>query len=169
MQFLVDTDLRRLQPHEETRTKQLAAWKSLVLDYLKATKEATIDIREIHSSPLFNNAAIKRKLSPEVVSMIMEDLSKSNNACPLDKSKQRWLVSWHTFQEWADIIYNWVQDRGMTSSVCTLFELVQGDDTVDQEFYGLDNEVLLKALRILEGDQKAELIMFDENQGVKFF
>lgn len=42
--------------------KQLAAWKSLVLEYHRITKQGVIDIREVHSSPLFNNAAINRIL-----------------------------------------------------------------------------------------------------------
>ena len=37
------------------------------------------------------------------------------------------------------------------------------------EFHGLDNEVLIRALRTLESSKKAEVIKFDENEGVKFF
>lgn len=37
------------------------------------------------------------------------------------------------------------------------------------EFHGLDNEVLVRALRTLESSKKAELIIFDDNEGVKFF
>jgi len=37
------------------------------------------------------------------------------------------------------------------------------------EFYGLDTEVLIRSLRTLEATKKAELILFDDNQGVKFF
>ncbi|XP_034943112.1 vacuolar protein-sorting-associated protein 25 [Chelonus insularis] len=158
-----------LQPHADTKEKQLSAWTTLVLDYYKATKQAILDIREIHSSPLFNNASIKRKLPAEVVLIILESLYKSGNAAPLDKSKQRWLIYWHTLEEWADIIYNWVQNNGFTGTVCTLFELTQGENIVDEEFYGLDTEILVKSLKILESQGKAELIIFDDNQGVKFF
>jgi ESCRT-II complex subunit VPS25 len=59
-------------------------------------------------------------------------LGKSGNATPLDKTKQRWLVYWHTLEEWGDIIYNWAQENGFVGSVCTLFELTQGEDTSDQ-------------------------------------
>lgn len=51
---------------------------------------------------------------------------------PLDKTKQRWLVYWHTLEEWGDIIYNWVQETGHVGSVCTFYELTQGEDIVDQ-------------------------------------
>lgn len=158
-----------LQPHGETKEKQLAAWKNLVLDYYRATKQSILDLREIHSSPLFNNTAIQRKLSVDVVQLILDNLFKSNNAMPLDKSKQRWLVYWHTFEEWGDIIYSWVQDKGLVNSVCTLFELAQGNDTVDQEFHGLDIEVLTRSLKTLEAQEKAELMTFDDSQGVKFY
>lgn len=52
----------RLQPHAETRVKQIEAWKSLILEYFKTTKQTTLDVREIHSSPLFNNTSIDRIL-----------------------------------------------------------------------------------------------------------
>ncbi|XP_046590165.1 vacuolar protein-sorting-associated protein 25 isoform X1 [Neodiprion lecontei] len=158
-----------LQPHAETKEKQLNAWKSLILEYYRTTKQAVVDIREIDSSPLFNNTSINRKLPSEVVLIILEELYKSGNAIPLDKSKQRWLVYWHTLEEWGEIIYNWAQENGFAGSVCTLFELTQGENTTDQEFYGLDSDVLIRSLRTLEASKKAELIIFDDNQGVKFF
>ncbi|XP_015180277.1 PREDICTED: vacuolar protein-sorting-associated protein 25 [Polistes dominula] len=158
-----------LQPHADTKAKQLEAWKSLVLEYYRITKQAIIDVREVHSSPLFNNSAINRKLPSEVVLIILEELSKTGNAMPLDKTKQRWLVYWHTLEEWGDIIYNYAQETGQIGSVCTLYELTQGEETVDQEFHKLDTEVLIRSLRTLEYAKKAELIMFDDNQGVKFF
>jgi len=37
------------------------------------------------------------------------------------------------------------------------------------EFYGLDTEVLIRSLKTLEAPRKAELILSDDNQGVKFF
>ncbi|XP_012276013.1 vacuolar protein-sorting-associated protein 25 [Orussus abietinus] len=158
-----------LQPHTETREKQLAAWKNLILEYYRVTKEAVLDIREVHNCPLFHNTTIDRKLPSDVIVIVLEELAKSGNASPLDKTKQRWLVYWHTLEEWGEIIYNWVQDNGFIGSVCTFFELTQGDDTIDQEFHGLDTEVLIRALRTLEASRKAEIIMFDDNQGVKFF
>lgn len=128
-----------------------------------------MDVREVHTNPLFNNTNINRRLPSEAVLLILEELGKSGNASPLDKSKQRWLVYWHTLEEWGDIIYNWAQESGFIGSVCTLFELTQGEDTTDQEFHGLDTEVLIRSLRMLENARKAELILFDDNQGVKFF
>lgn len=151
----------RLQPHADTRAKQIAGWKSLMLEYYRNTKQSIVDVRELHTNPLFHNTNINRilllnyteicsyaniqttirkifnniiigQLSSEAVLLILEELAKSGNACPLDKTKQRWLVYWHTLEEWGDIIYNWAQENGFVGSVCTLFELTQGEDTTEQ-------------------------------------
>lgn len=37
------------------------------------------------------------------------------------------------------------------------------------EFYGLDTEIFIKALRVLEDQGKCELMLYDDQQGVKFF
>ena len=37
------------------------------------------------------------------------------------------------------------------------------------EFFGLDQSLLLKALKTLEALKRAELILFGGNEGVKFF
>lgn len=88
------------------------------------------------------------KLPSEVVSIIVEELGKSGNATPLDKSKQRWIVSWHTLDEWADIVYSWAQSNGFVGSVCTFYELIHGEDTVDQGEYDIPN-TFLSLLKLL--------------------
>lgn len=75
------------------------------------------------------------ELPSDVVLLILEELLKSGNASPLDKSRQRWLVYWHTLEEWGEIIYNWAQENGFIGSVCTLYELTQGEDTAEQGMY----------------------------------
>ncbi|XP_046960309.1 vacuolar protein-sorting-associated protein 25 [Vanessa cardui] len=158
-----------IQPHSETRSKQLEAWQQLIAEYLKVTKQSTVDIRETQNSPLFNNASINRKLSSESLLTILEDMAKSGKAAPVDKSKNVWEVYWHSLDEWGNMIYNWASSNGLNNSVCTLFELREGDNTVDEEFHGLDMNILVKALKTLEVKGKCELMEFDESQGVKFF
>lgn len=118
---------------------------------------------------LFTNDSINRKLSNDGKLLVLEELAKTQNAAPIDKKKSQWEIYWHTLDEWANLIYNWTVENGQTNTVCTLFELTNGENTTDQEFYGLDNGVLVKALKVLEEKGKCELMMFDEHQGVKFF
>lgn len=155
-----------LQPNEETRKKQLEAWRDIVLVYNRKTRTCIIDIQEADSTPLFFNAAISRKLSPEGISAVLEMLHKNGNAEPIDKTKIRWYIYWHTLAEWADIFYQHAQENGLNNSVCTLYELV---NTPDKEFTGLNEEVVIKILEQLQKDGKAELIQLDDSYGVKFF
>lgn len=99
---------------------------------MKANKLSTIDIREAQNTPLFNNASINRKLSSEAVLTILEDMAKTGRAAPVDKSKTVWEVYWHSLDEWGNMVYNWASGNGMTNSVCTLFELREGDNTSDE-------------------------------------
>ena len=41
------------------------------------------------------------------------------------------------------------------NSVCTLYELTKGDETKGTDFHGLENEVILKALKYLEENKKS--------------
>ncbi|XP_056641410.1 vacuolar protein-sorting-associated protein 25 [Diorhabda sublineata] len=158
-----------LQPHPETRAKQVTAWKSLILNYCEKTKTYTIDVRETNQNPLFNNTTINRKLEQDVIISILSELQKSGNAAPVDKSKNRWEIYWHTLEEWASIIYDSICDRGMQNTVVTFYELTQGDDVTDLIFFGMNQDVLIKALRVLENERKCELILEDDIQGAKFF
>uniref|UniRef100_U5EN43 Vacuolar protein-sorting-associated protein 25 n=1 Tax=Corethrella appendiculata TaxID=1370023 RepID=U5EN43_9DIPT len=157
-----------IQLHGKTKVQQIATWKSLVLNYQKSQNQSILNINE--ETPLFYNEKLNRKLSLEGRTLILEELSKTGNSCAIDKQrKQQWEIYWHTLDEWSTIIYNWAQASGMTNTVCTLFELTSGDNTVGEEFYGLEQNILLKVLKILESKGKCELIVFDDNEGVKFF
>ena len=74
---------------------------------------------------------------------------------------------WRQPQEWGALIYSWAKENGFSNTVCTLYELNEGEDTVGQPFHGLETELLVKALKTLEVEKKAEV--FPDNEGVKFF
>jgi len=155
-----------IQPNRDTRKKQLDAWCALILDFHKCHKKYTLDVAESQSSPLFYNKEIDRKLSPDAIITILEELRKKGNVEWTDKSKTHCLVMWRTPTEWGKLIYQWVSGHGMLSTVMTLYELVNGDDTVGQDFHGLDTPILTRALQTLQQERKAELI---GDEGVKFF
>jgi len=69
--------------------KQIAAWRTLVLDYHRIRKQYLLDVREAQRAPVFSNTSIDRKLPLEGIVMILEDLAKTGNAEPLDKQKHR--------------------------------------------------------------------------------
>ncbi|KAF5297825.1 hypothetical protein FQR65_LT09896 [Abscondita terminalis] len=158
-----------LQPHAETRARQISVWRTLILDYCRSRKICSIDIREASRHTLFSNTSIDRKLNAQILLTILTDLQRTQNADPIDKQKFCWLIYWHTLEEWASIIYDYVSSRGANNSVFTLFELTQGNDVQDEEFCGLGTDILIKALRTLEAQGKCELMLELDEEGVKFF
>ncbi|KAH8370774.1 hypothetical protein KR093_004910 [Drosophila rubida] len=157
-----------LQTHDETRQQQLNVWSDLFLKYLKHTNQFLIGIND-QNLPLFWNESIKRRLSSELILLILERLQNTGHAAPLDKRRQEWQVYWYTLEEYGNMVYDWIQQTGQTNTICTLYEIASGDSTTQLEFHGMDEAVLLKALRLLEEKGKCELIEMDGSHGVKFF
>jgi len=158
-----------IQPNLETRQKQLSAWCTLVLAYQKHHRQYQLDVQEAQGSELFYNKQLNRRLDLDAMYTILEELRKRGNLEWKDKSRLSCSLMWRSPTEWGKLIYTWISSRAMTNTVCTLFELSESEDSEGTEFHGLDKDVLLKALRALEAEGKAEVITFDGNEGVKFF
>ncbi|XP_054080543.1 vacuolar protein-sorting-associated protein 25 isoform X2 [Rissa tridactyla] len=158
-----------LQPNCETRQKQLSAWCALALAYSQRHRLPAMTVREAQDSPLFTNRRLQRKLPLESIQVVLEELRKNGNLEWLDKNKTSFLIMWRRPEEWGKLIYQWVSKNGLTNSVFTLYELTSGDDTENEEFHGLDETMLLRALQALQQEHKAEIITLDDGRGVKFF
>lgn len=155
-----------LQPNLSTRAKQLESWARLVLDYCHFHKIYSLDLGEAAQSPLFVNSKLNRRLSVEGIQAVFDHLEKLGHLEWADKGKRRCRVYWRTPEEWGKLIYDWVLANGFKNTVCTLFELTDGDETVGESFHGLEKETLVKGLKSLEATGRAELM---GGEGVKFF
>ncbi|KAF5918067.1 hypothetical protein HPG69_015949 [Diceros bicornis minor] len=151
-----------LQPNVDTRQKQLAAWCSLVLSFCRLHKQSSMTVMEAQESPLFNN--VKLQQHDAFISIYF-----AGNLEWLDKNKSSFLIMWRRPEEWGKLIYQWVSRSGQNNSVFTLYELTNGEDTEDEEFHGLDEATLLRALQALQQEHKAEIITVSDGRGVKFF
>jgi len=158
-----------VQPNTDTEGKRLEVWQNLVLDYCRVRKIFILDIQEFIASPLFSNKSISRSLDIDGIYKVLESLREQNRIEWCDKLKKRCFIYWRTPEEWGSLIYRFVVDNGMTNTTCTFYELTLGDDVQTEEFAGLHEALLSKSLRTLELQKKAELIVFDDNEGVKFF
>ncbi|XP_003747658.1 vacuolar protein-sorting-associated protein 25 [Galendromus occidentalis] len=155
-----------VQPNSTTRAKQMDSWTSLICAYCQFHKITILNLGDAEASDLFNNKTLKRKLSSDAVLEVAQYMTDNGKAQWLD-GQNSILVLWRSLEEWAKLLHDFAIEAGLTNSVCTLFELVQGDDTTKEEFYGLDIRVLKVFLKCLEEQGRAELIGDDE--GVKFF
>ena len=109
----------------------------------------------------------RKSISSLFLSAVFKELEEKGNLEWTDKSHTRCNVYWRSPDEWGTLIYNFIKQRGQTNTVCTLYELTEGPDAVDQPFQGLDEAVLIKSLQSLEMQKKAEI--FPGGEGVKFF
>jgi ESCRT-II complex subunit VPS25 len=139
------------------------------LAYAKHRKQAVININD--ESELFHNGKINRTLDRESRELIFNELCNSQNAAKIGKDKNTgtFEIYWLTLEEWSKVIYTYAVECGMTNSVLTFFELLNGDDSKEQEFHQLSEQVFMKALRHLETKGKCEVMEIDGNYGVKFF
>ena len=154
------------QPNLETWQKQLELWTSFILDYSRVNRIYTLRCK--HQEVPFYNPDINRSLPIDAIRTVLEQLVAIKRGS-WDKTKESCKVYWNTPNEWAEMIYNWAKDTGKIGTVCTLFELLQGDDVQSQEFCGLDEDIAKLALSALEKDKKATVFeSTDKSIGVKF-
>jgi ESCRT-II complex subunit VPS25 len=158
-----------IQPVLETREKQLALWRELLLNYHTSLKIKTL---VVHDCPLWTNAAISRQLSPEDITKVMEDFCKSGHGEWQDEStKTRCRILWRRPEQLASDIYDWAETNGFVGSVCTIYELHSGEDVHGMSFQGADEELLRRALDILETQGKCAIFQGETSSedGIKFF
>lgn len=115
------------QPNLQTRDTQIEYWRRIILDYTKFNKIWALssrgnplgdsDTNESDSESngdtkptIFENKTIKRALKSEFIDEIYTEMVKKNEACWLkpDNHRAGILIYWHSIEEWADMIMNWV-------------------------------------------------------------
>jgi len=103
---------------------------------------------------------------------VMDDFVKSGHGEWEDPDvKTRCRILWRKPEQLASDIYEWAIANGYISSVCTLYELHSGDDVHGMSFQGADEELLRRALSILEDQGRCTMFKGETSQedGIKFF
>ncbi|EME32172.1 Vacuolar protein-sorting-associated protein 25 [Galdieria sulphuraria] len=159
-----------LQPVKATREKQLKLWCDLVLSYCKHYKIFKLSVTDSANSSLFANTAIDRKLSLAAVEEVFSRLVSMGYGEWLNKEANVCLIYWRRPYEWAEIIYDWVERSGKRKSILTFYEIRFSEDTAEFEFHGIDPELLLRSLQVLESQGKCAVFEGKTNDdlGVKF-
>lgn len=185
------------QPNAATFEAQLNHWQDIILGYCKANKiwilsetgskigsqslddedsdddddELIDDSEATKEFNIFRNDTINRHASTELIDDIISSLIKSKHAEWINPNnkKQGLLILWNTIEEWAYIVYDWIDTSGQNGSILTIYELQRGDMSKTQEFSGMCTPTLIKVLETLVKQGKATLLK-DEGKisGVKF-
>lgn len=161
-----------IQPVDLTRQAQLRKWSLFIQRYCRHYGVHKLSIIEALETPLFHNVKLNKRLTLRDTKAVIDYMvSKDGDerAEWLGPEKSAAWIWWRKPDEWAALIANWVEETGQKGTVLTLYELTQGEATEQQEFYGLDTEVLQKSLSTLVKKGKAQVFGTDDQQGVKFF
>eukprot|EP00123_Amoebidium_parasiticum_P000835 comp11734_c0_seq1/m.6321 comp11734_c0_seq1/g.6321 ORF comp11734_c0_seq1/g.6321 comp11734_c0_seq1/m.6321 type:complete len:184 (-) comp11734_c0_seq1:78-629(-) len=158
-----------LQPNAETRSKQVTAWCQMIKDYYRAKGLYELSVQQARNEELFNNEAIGRRASDDLIQEVLKELVQKGNAELMPDG--RYIVYWRSLDEWAKIIYDYIVKRSMTDQVLTIYELHSGDETEGEEFHGMDLTTFRNAIERLEYQGKATVFQGNETDGdgVKFF
>jgi ESCRT-II complex subunit VPS25 len=150
---------------EVTRAKQLALWRQLILHYHTYNK---IKVLRIHDCPLWRNPLIDRHLDADAINIVITDLCASGYGERIDAASIR--ILWRKPTELATDIYHWADTNGLIGSVCTIFELHSGEDVQGLSFQGVDEDLLRRALQLLEEQGKCTIFKGDtsDEDGIKF-
>jgi ESCRT-II complex subunit VPS25 len=158
-----------VQPVLSTREKQMGLWRELILRYHTQYKLKTL---VVHECPLWKNEKIGRELDAKDVQDVMEDFCKSGHGEWEDPNqKTRCRILWRKPEQLASDVYEWAIANGNIGSVCTVYELHSGEDVHGMSFQGADEELLRRALAILENQGKCTIFKGETSSedGIKFF
>lgn len=108
-----------------------------VCDYTQAKKQYALDLStDTLKSPLFTNTSIERSIDLPFLKIILQELVKRGQGewkkDHKNKEPTTLMLYWKTPQDWANQIYQYVSNTGQLNSVMTVFELLNGDDTVSE-------------------------------------
>jgi len=150
----------------------LALWRELLLQYHTAHKIKTL---QIHNCALFSNPTIHRKLTPNDVMTVCEDFVQHGHGewiLEEDGKKTEIRILWRKPEELAVDIYTWAEQHGYSGGgICTVYELHSGEDVNGMSFQGCDEELLRRALAILESQHKCTVFQGETSteDGIKFY
>jgi ESCRT-II complex subunit VPS25 len=172
------------QPTLQTRSAQLKKWSSLIQKYCAYHNLYLLNLNTALDTPLFHNATLKKRLSLKDAREVVEymcsvegderaewvpPVSGGGGSAGGAAEKSTAYIYWRKPEEWGNLIASWVDETGQKGSVLTLYELIEGEATVGQEFYGMDSRVLQKSLATLVKKGRAQVFGTEDQQGVKFF
>lgn len=172
-----------LQPVATTRSSQFQSWSTLIQSYCRFQRAFSLSLIDALSTPLFHNTTLGRQLSLRDAKAVLtwmaspeggqrvEFISSGSKKKAVDESEGgRVWIYWRRPEEWAQQLEEWVDRTGQKGVVLTLYEIVEGEASVKEEFAGMDMELLRMSLGVCVKRGKAQIFSSGgEGEGVKFF
>ncbi|KAL4811215.1 ESCRT-II complex subunit-domain-containing protein [Aspergillus unguis] len=169
-----------LQPNANTRTVQLQRWSSLIQSWCRHHRLYKLSLVEAVDSPLFRNTDLRKQLSLSDARTVIDWMCKGEEEGgggrraewadgAGSESKSVVWIWWKRPEEWAGAIGDWIESTGQKNVVLTVYELLEGEATISQEWHGMDQDVMMRSLNVLVKQGKAQIFGSEGQEGVKFF
>ncbi|KAF1995889.1 ESCRT-II complex, vps25 subunit [Amniculicola lignicola CBS 123094] len=187
-----------LQPIASTRSSQLVSWSVYIQSYCRHHRLFSLTLIDALQTPLFYNDQLGRRLGLRDAQAVINwmcgsegqfraewiastttgstaaKLRKGNddsntNAVQAEGEGGKCWVFWRRPEEWASVLEEWVERTAQKGTVLTLYEIVESDATMREEFWGMDSELLTRCLAICVKRGKAQIFGGEGSEGVKFF
>lgn len=157
-----------LQPVAESRQKQMEMWAEVLLAWCKSSRTFLVD----SSTAIFHNKDINRRLPTAGVTAVLEHMSSCKQAEWTDpKAKSQSLILWMSLSDWGQELMKWAGSQAKKGTVCTLFEIMEGDDTKGTPLHQIPQQLLLRIVQVLDEQDKAKPVTSSSTgdvEGVKF-
>ncbi|KAL0236670.1 hypothetical protein PCE1_000068 [Barthelona sp. PCE] len=152
--------------------KQITVWKDIIIEFCSDENKFVITPSEDINSYPFTNTTIDRSLTNSELLFFLDEIVKLGHGIWANEdAKARFLVLVNTVEEYAELLYKWIESTGQLGSVLTVWELTdEGDTAIGTDFEGLERPVIDAVLNILVRQGKCAIIPGDtaEDDGVKF-
>jgi ESCRT-II complex subunit VPS25 len=159
------------QRNAETERQRLDDWVRVVVAWAVEMKQSEVLVqKELAQGELFRNDKIDRRVALEDAVAILDHVATRGNGEWAGNDKSRFLVLTKSLAEWGQLVLNYVDHTGQMGSVLTVFELLQGDDTTHEPFFGMDSTLFMRVLAALEANHQAKVFTASDpaKAGVKF-
>ncbi|VEU20500.1 DEKNAAC101299 [Brettanomyces naardenensis] len=127
---------------------------------------------EISKNSLFQNNKINRSLKNDFVLEIYKKMIDNGESGWINDKNHKLgvLIYWHSLEEWANIIMDWIVNTGQEGAVLTLYELRKGELSESQEFSGMNLQLLLNVMDVLSKEGRVRILKDEDGSvaGVKF-
>ncbi|KAH8100532.1 ESCRT-II complex vps25 subunit [Cristinia sonorae] len=160
------------QRNQQTQAIFTENWSRLILAYARHKRLFTLRLEDAETSgnpwdEIFRNTRINRRLFPNHLSHILQDMV-SKNLAVYDPPKQTSsvLLFWRTPEEWADVLYEWADSTGLMNSILTFYDITE--PVVPSQLSDIPVAILRRAINVLVKVNRAQLIAVADGEGVRF-
>lgn len=145
------------QRNLETEGQRKEDWVTWIIQWAIHNKQTELIVERELKGQLFSNEAIHRSLSLDEAVEILDFMEARGNGEWKAPGKTKFLILYKSLAEWSALLYTFVDRSGQMGSVFTVYELLEGDDTINEEFYGMDRALFMRVLEYMEREGRAKL------------